>query len=160
MNLERFAGVGDAPLPCWSRPALEPVDAFRSSDADHRLRRRRSRTDERQTRRKAAVGKPRRSVSGFEPLRRFPERGKEEAVCLPQRFAGCPGRRVEARRRRLLRPVRPGVRVLAQDGRRAEGLTPRTVPLRRGVGIDLVDQPRDQLAILLRAEVTPAGELG
>ena len=52
------------------------------------------------------------------------------------------------------------MRVLAQNGRRSEGLTPRTLPLCRGVGIDLLDQPRDQPAIRLRAEMTPAGELG
>jgi hypothetical protein len=48
------------------------------------------------------------------------------------------------------------VRVLAQDGRRAKRLTPCTLALRRGIGIDLLDQPRDELAVDLRTEVTPA----
>ena len=51
------------------------------------------------------------------------------------------------------------MRVLAQDGRRAERLTPCAPALRRGVDFDFLDQPRDQLPIHLGAEVTPAGEL-
>ena len=51
------------------------------------------------------------------------------------------------------------MRVLAQDGRRAERLTPCAPALRRGVGLDFLDQPRDQLPIHLGAEVTTAGEL-
>ena len=50
--------------------------------------------------------------------------------------------------------------MLAQNRRDAERLTSRTFALRRGVGIDLPDQPRDQIAIHLRAEMTPAGERG
>ena len=49
--------------------------------------------------------------------------------------------------------------MLAQDGRRTERRTPRTLALRRDFGIDLLDQPRDQGPIHLRAEVAPAGKL-
>lgn len=42
--------------------------------------------------------------------------------------------------------------MLAQDGPRAEGLTICALALRRGVGLDLLDQPRDPVAIHLWAE--------
>ena len=146
----------DTPLPSWSRPALK-IDECRLVNADHRLRRcGRSRRDKGQTRRKAAVWEFRRAVSSLEPLRRFPEGREKDAVRLAEGLASLLGRRVETRGWRLLRLVRPGVRMLAQDGRRAEGLTPRTLALCRRVGIDLLDQPRDQLAVLLRAEVSPS----
>ena len=50
--------------------------------------------------------------------------------------------------------------MLAQNVLRAERLASRTLPLCRGIGIDLLDQPRDQFPIHLRAEVTPEGKLG
>jgi hypothetical protein len=68
----------------------------------------------------------------LKPFRRFPERSEEEAVCFPQGLAGGLARRVKTRRRRFLCFVRIGVRMLVQDGRRAEGLTTRTLALRRG----------------------------
>src|SRR5690349_11886957 len=151
-QLGAFPRRSDAPLPSWILSTVRSVNA-----ADHSMRRRgRSRTDERQARWKATVRESRRTVSTLEPLRRFPEGREEETVGRPPCLARCPGRRMEAGRRRLLRLVRTGVRVLAQDGRRAEGLTPRALALRCGLALDLPDQPCDELPIHLRAEVTPA----
>jgi hypothetical protein len=49
--------------------------------------------------------------------------------------------------------------MLAQDGRRSERLASCALALRRGVGLDLMDQPRDQLPIHLRAEMMSARKL-
>lgn len=45
--------------------------------------------------RKTTAGEPRRAVSTLEALRRFPERGQEEAIGLPQGLTGRLGRRME-----------------------------------------------------------------
>lgn len=66
---------------------------------------------------------------------------------------------MKQRGRRFLELFRTRLRMLAQDGFRAERLAAREPPFCRGVGLDLAHQPRHQIPIYLQAEVTPAGQL-
>jgi hypothetical protein len=83
-------------------------------------------------------------------LGRIPEGGQEEAVDLPEAISDRLGRGMEARGRRLLGLVGLGERILPEDHSEAQDRNPSLQPRQSRLDLDLLDERRHPLTVLLR----------